>query len=314
LILGLEDYIRHMADSNGISEVTRRNLFDELRLMNVNWSGRLGESDFLARIFDLQSLPSYDYRRKNMAGDIVMHREHFVDWQDDWVYDDARLNLLRCADDRLLTFLCEIVHPIVRSDEHESQKLVDIFNRHLAIDGFEIVPQTYVSGKPIFAGRQRLHPIGYSTAAAKRIADDLSSEHISAQINRMESSVVNDPALAIGTAKEFIETVCKGILAEHGTALSGNEDIPKLVRLTREAIGLDLPAETEETLRKTLGALSTLTHGIAELRGQLGSGHGPHPNAMKPSPEIARLAMRSAIALGVFLYEVHRAYSPMLKS
>jgi hypothetical protein len=41
----------------------------------VNWSGRLGESDFLSRIFDLKNLPSYDHRQKNMAGD--MHREHF---------------------------------------------------------------------------------------------------------------------------------------------------------------------------------------------------------------------------------------------
>jgi hypothetical protein len=292
---------------NAISEVTRRNLFDELRLTDTNWSGRLGEADFLARLFDLNAMPSRDHRWSDMAGDIFQHRERNDDWGGaDWVYDDSRLNLLRCADEKFLTFLCDMVHPIVRSDETEARRLVEIFNRHLAADGFEITPHTYVSGKPIFAGRVRTHPIGFDIAPAKKIADDLSSEHISTQITRMETSVTSDPALAIGTAKEFVETICKGILAERGVTLSGSEDIPKLVRLTREAIGLAVPAKAGDTLHKTLSALATLTQGIAELRGQFGSGHGPHPKAPNAVPEVALLAVRSAIALGVFLYDTHR--------
>jgi len=123
----------------------------------------------------------------------------------------------------------------------------------------------------------------------------------------METSAVSDPPLAIGTAKEFVETICKGILSERGIPLSGSEDIPKLVRMTREAIGLSVPTKTADTLHKTLSALATLTQGIAELRGQLGSGHGPHPKAPQAPPEVAWLEVRSAIALGVFLYETHRA-------
>lgn len=295
-------------EPNAISEVTRRNLFDELRLQNTNWSGRFGEADFLARMFDLKAMPSHDGRWPDMSGDIFQHRERNDDWGGpEWVYDDFRLNLLRCPDEKFLTFLCEMVHPVVRSDEGDVRRLTQIFNRHLAADGFEIVPQTYISGKPIFAGRARLHPIGYGTAPAKKIADELSSEHITAQINRMETSAVNDPPLAIGTAKEFVETICKGILSERGIPLSGSEDIPKLVRMTREAIGLSVPRKTGDTLHRTLSALATLTQGIAELRGQLGSGHGPHPKAPHTAPELAWLAVRSAIALGVFLYETHRA-------
>ena len=191
-------------ERNTISEVTRRNLFDELRLQNVPWSGRLAESDFLARIFDLKKLPSYDYRYEDMTGDIFMHREHFIDWEDDWVYDNSRLNLLRCSDETFLNFLCEMVHPIVRLDQDEAAKLASIFNRHLANDGFEIAPQTYVSGKPIFAARSRLDPIAFSIDPAKKIAEDFSSDHLMAQITRMESSAVRDPAVAIGTAKDFL--------------------------------------------------------------------------------------------------------------
>lgn len=209
-------------------------------------------------------MPSHDHRWSDMAGDIFQHRERNDDWGGvNWVYDDTRLNLLRCADEKFLMFLCEIVHPIVRSDQAEAQRLVEIFNRHLAADGFEVSPHTHVSGKPIFAARARLQAFGDSAAPARRIADDLSSENISTQITRMESSVTNDPALAIGTAKEFVETVCKGILAERGVALSGGEDIPKLVHLTRRAIGLAVPDKAGDTMRKTLSALAALTQGIA---------------------------------------------------
>ena len=41
------------------------------------------------------------------------------------------------------------------------------------------------------------------------------------QIRRMKDSVETDPSLAIGTAKELIETCCKTILAERGQAISG---------------------------------------------------------------------------------------------
>ncbi len=39
-----------------ISEVTKRNIFDELKIRNTNWSGRLDEVEFLNRLFDIESL------------------------------------------------------------------------------------------------------------------------------------------------------------------------------------------------------------------------------------------------------------------
>jgi hypothetical protein len=46
-----------MDDSQTISVVTRLNIFDTIRVEGVAWSGRMPEDDFLARLFDLQSLP-----------------------------------------------------------------------------------------------------------------------------------------------------------------------------------------------------------------------------------------------------------------
>jgi hypothetical protein len=291
--------------SLAISEITRRNLFDELRLRKTSWAGRLGEAEFLGRVFDLAALPSYDHRQKTMAGDIGMHREHFVDWEDDWVFKDQRLNLLRCADETLLGFLCQMIHPIVRSDEQEVAELVEMFNRQLQLDGYELTPQTYVSGKPIYAARPRFTLVA-QVATARRLADELSSDHIADLITRMEMAIEGDPALAIGSAKEFVESICKGILAARQRLPRGTETLPQLVKATRETLNLSVSAQTGETLRQTLSGLASVTQGIAELRGQLGSGHGHLPDAARPTSSVARLSVNTAVALGVFLYETHR--------
>jgi hypothetical protein len=293
-------------DSGTITEVTRRGLFDELRLTGVSWSGRLGEADFVGRIFDLTHLPSRDHRVTGMAADIVMHRERFYDWPEDWIYDDSRLNLLRAPDELFLRFLCEMVHPIVRPDETEAAALVATFNRHLAVDGFEIAPATYISGKPIYAGRPRFQSPQVVTGNARRVANALASDQVAAQITRMEASIESDPALAIGSAKEFLETLCKGILTAKGETLTGGETLPQLVKRTRGVLDLDTDAQTGDAIKRTLSALATITQGVAELRGQLGSGHGHHPAAPRPDPVVARLAVGSAITLGVFLYDLFR--------
>ena len=53
-----------------ISQLTRRDIIDSMVAEKVNWCGRLEESEFLSRLFDLQSLPSTDGRFKDAAGDI----------------------------------------------------------------------------------------------------------------------------------------------------------------------------------------------------------------------------------------------------
>ena len=64
----------HQRDWRHITEVTRRSIFDALRVGKHFWAGKLGEVEFLSRMFDLSSLPSGDSRHKDMAGDILRHR------------------------------------------------------------------------------------------------------------------------------------------------------------------------------------------------------------------------------------------------
>jgi len=292
--------------TNRITEPTRRNIFDELRMSNFNWSGRLAEDDFLARTFDLSKLPSDDHRCADMAGDIHMHRHNWSDWPDDWVFDDSRLNLLRCDDDVLLRFLAETIHPVVRGDQAECEKLVSLYNQHLLVDGFEIGAQRFVSGRPIYEGRPRLAGVDNVPTIAHSAADYLESAHIAAQIARMNASVHADPPLAIGTAKEFVETICKGILAARGVPRTGAEDLPRLVRLTREALAVEHD-DPNGSVRKVMNGLATVMTGVTELRGDLGTGHGPAPDAEMPEPVLARLIVQSAVALGMFLLDLHKS-------
>ena len=74
---------------NEITEVTRLAIIDHLTASNIYWSGRLNDDEFLARIMDLNSMPSNDPRYINAAGDIHQHRVRNFDWDDHWVFYDS---------------------------------------------------------------------------------------------------------------------------------------------------------------------------------------------------------------------------------
>ncbi len=126
----------------------------------------------------------------------------------------------------------------------------------------------------------------------------------------MESAVENDPGLAIGTAKELVETVCKTILEERGKALESNLDLPKLVKQTAAELKLtpsDIPDEVKasESIKRLLKNLADITYGIAELRNSYGTGHGKSAKSRGLSSRHAKLAVGAASTLAIFLVETH---------
>ena len=300
-----------MENVNEISEVTRRNIFDEITASEILWWGRLSEPNFLNRIFDLSTLPSTDQRFKNAAEDIWQHRENNYDWENDWIFHDTRFNLLQSSDESFLKFLCEMVHPIVRSDEEEVLKLIEILNRHLVNDGYEIVESMKISGRPIFFGRKTILNGSAPLKEAKSQFEDQGAEYITSQITRMESAINHDPGLAIGTAKELIETYCKTILTERGITVSDKDDLTKLVKITAKELSLS-PSDisdsvkASESIKKVLGNLAAISQGLAELRNAYGTGHGKEATTKGLQPRHAKLAVGAASTLAVFLYETHK--------
>jgi len=203
-----------------------------------------------------------------------------------------------------------MLHPVVRSDPEEVRKLQQIFNKNLRNDGYEIVERTRMSGKPIFAVRQIQLGGKEILPQARETYRETNSEYVMRQITRMEAAINDDPDLAIGTAKELIETCCKSILKERGVVVDGKPDLPKLVKITAKELKLtpdDIPekSKTVDTIRRLLSNLSIISQCIAELRNIHGTGHGKGPDDKGLEARHARLAVGAASTLAVFLLETH---------
>ncbi|MBU0624229.1 MAG: hypothetical protein KJ672_05230 [Candidatus Thermoplasmatota archaeon] len=112
-----------------------------------------------------------------------------------------------------------------------------MLNTYLTADGWELAERMRLSGRPVFAARRKLGGVTPALGAAKAMADSLSSDYISQQITRMEAAVENDPELAIGTAKELIESMCKTILKDEGIQPDPKTDLPALVSQTIDRLG-----------------------------------------------------------------------------
>jgi AbiJ N-terminal domain 3/Abortive infection C-terminus len=289
-----------------ISEITRRAIIDEMSLSKVHWAGRLEEPEFLARLYKLKALPSTDGRFKDAAGDIWQHRVNNYDWDDDWVFYDSRFDLME-DDEEFLRFLAETVHPVVRPNESDLEQLVTLYNTHLRHDGWEIREVSQISGRPVFAAHNRLTvPPALGQVEKSIRAGDMA--YLSQQITRMESAVEADPALAIGTAKELVETCCATILLELEVVPDKEWTLSKLVKETASRLRLT-PADVADdargaaSIRQVLGNLGGMVAGIAELRNHYGTGHGKAIGHGGLGPRHARLAVGAASTLAAFLFE-----------
>ena len=100
-------------------------------------------------------------------------------------------------------------------------------------------------GHRLLAGKGQLRS---SKADSRR----LRSRHLAEQIRRMEQcGIQSDPALAIGTAKELIETCCKTILAQRGKITSWKTGYPRTYKATLKELKL-VPDAVEDSARATL--------------------------------------------------------------
>lgn len=154
-----------------------------------------------------------------------------------------------------------------------------------------------------------------SLADIKDTAVVFDANHMADQIRRMELSVNSDPSLAIGTAKELIETCCKTILADRGKTIAGSPDISVLTKQTLKELklvpeGVPDTARGSDVIKRLLSNLGAIGNGLAELRGLYGTGHGQHGKTAGLSPRHAKLAVGAAATLTTFLFETHKEMRP----
>jgi hypothetical protein len=177
------------AEGSTLPREVRQNIVDGLRLEGIHWQGTLNDVEFLSRLYDLDQLHSTDRRYKDAAGDIWQHTVNNSDWDDDWVFGDARFALLGRSADKFLRFLCEIVHPIVRPDRDEAIRIVSHFNDQLRPSGWELVEEERIGGRPRFTHRQVTSHGTRAVTRARNVADALDAGWMERQIQRLERSV-----------------------------------------------------------------------------------------------------------------------------
>ena len=142
------------------------------------------------------------------------------------------------------------------------------------------------------------------------IATRLDADYLRQQISRMEDAVESDPALAIGTAKELIETCCKTILEERGESFEKDPDMPELTKAVFKQLKMtrdDVPdaAEGAESIKRVLSNLGSISNELVRLRNLYGTGHGKLADMPSLSPRHAKLAVGSAATLVRFMFESH---------
>lgn len=264
---------------------------------------------FLSRVFpDLEERPSTDSRFANAAQDIRQHRQRNYDWDDDWIFDDERFGLRSGPDEAFVGFLCQMLHPLVRPDEEEVKNLLTAFNGFLESDDWELVEVAQVSGKPMYEGRRREAIKAPAVALEVDEYENLGDPQVVREhLRRIDRDLKSDPAAAIGSSKELLETVLKNILNDYGVDYGNSPDLMDLYKEVQGCLSLNAQAVPDDARGsqasvKALRALVTTVQALAELRNALGTGHGP----AKRSPALtrhARLAFNASVAVTEFLLD-----------
>lgn len=116
--------------------------------------GAISEIEFLSDFYDLEQLPSKDYRFRNAKDDIRQHTVNNDDWGLGWVFYDDRFNLMNCDDVDLLNFICKIFHPKIRIENGYWKGYLDRIQALLKPDGYELYVAEYISGRTVYKWRE----------------------------------------------------------------------------------------------------------------------------------------------------------------
>ena len=192
------------------------------------------------------------------------------------------------------------------SDSIAGTALMSLIDYHVKVcpsSPPELVEECRAIARRLLSGTPNL-------GALSQAASGFDAVVLRTQIDRMSQSVETDPALAIGTAKEVVETCCKTILADRGASLPGQPDMSTLTKAVLKELDLVPEAIPDgrrgaSVVKRLLSNLATIGNGLAELRGLYGTGHGPEGGASGLLPRHARLAVGASATLATFLFETH---------
>jgi AbiJ N-terminal domain 5/Abortive infection C-terminus len=193
--------------------------------------------------------------------------------------------------------------PNARSESFPNLQIVEDF---LNLRGWlrKHEPELY---RDLYAGEDEAPLDELQSAAAELGVPDIDEHAV-----RIRRGLRDDPAQAIGSSKELLETVLKAVLGLHGAGPEAKIDMPELVKKANISLGLDPAGVRNEDpgakqRRQLLGSLSHIVNSAAELRNAgFGTGHG-HSRRVALDVATARLVVSAAVAAATFYVETYVA-------
>ena len=204
------------------------------------------------------------------------------------------------------------------SDPAQTARLVDVYVNALEAHGRNWEGEWHVDAQLLIKSMRKdgvpIDDDGNLTAAVVTLNVPVSSfarldepRVVQQHLERISANIERDPAAAIGSCKELVESVCRFILDDYGVEHAPGDDLLALYKKTANALKLNREAVPDSakgsaSAQRVLQNLATAVQSLAELRNELGIGHG----RTKTSPAFARharLAFNSSRAVVEFLLE-----------
>lgn len=243
----------------------------------------------------------------------------------DFTTDTFEQFTFQCVEERLsIVYNCKCQRSfrqflLMESEEKVIKLLVSIYNYYVNHEKFssEAERNDHYSNE-YHKCKKVIEKIGYSSLVKKthlkKIDKSFSSQYVTESINLMLDMEDKNPAESISKAKELIETCCKTILDEKSIEYSKELKVHQLAKLTIDSLlpndSGELSENTKQALKMILRALGTITHGTAQLRNEIGTGHGKSATFSRVNPKFARLASGAA---ETFVSFIKATYDESLK-
>lgn len=143
-------------------------------------------------------------------------------------------------------------------------------------------------------------------SSTRAIADSEEAFHLIEQKERLEQAIVSkDPAVALDTAKAFLESMLKTILSDRVESPDLNQDMSQLYKSVRDVLPLNRDNDANDILKKLT---NNIVHNVAKLRNDYGAashgddGYFENPIEMPEAEMVAHLVD----GMTAFLYKKHK--------
>ena len=128
------------------------------------------------------------------------------------------------------------------------------------------------------------------------------------QLARLQKNI-DDPAAALGFAKELLEAVMKFVIEDGGLPLTGKENFPYLIAVSFDRLNFKTRVVDEsipgaKAVRAIYQSAKTVVESVNELRNEHGTGHGRTlPTALRE--ETAVYVVREAVHVAELMLSTH---------